>query len=89
MESKYFWPLVIVGSFLAAIIMNSGNENYNIFMILGSATGFILFPGIIALIISGLMRLLKKKLNNEKFNSVFLILWGAMLIFSILGSLIS
>lgn len=86
MKNKYFWPLVIVGSLIGGIILNSGSASYNFFTILGSATGFILFPAIIALIISGLMRLTKKKLSDEKFNDVFLILWGAMLVFFILGN---
>jgi intracellular septation protein A len=85
MKNKYFWPLVIVVSLIAAFILNSDSSTANIFGILGTATGIFLMPAILALIIAGILRLFKKKLNDRKFNKMYLIIWGCILVFYLLG----
>ncbi|NGP90266.1 hypothetical protein [Fodinibius halophilus] len=85
MKNKYFWPLVIIASLIAAFILNSGNPTANIFGILGTATGIFLMPAILALIIAGILRLFKKKLEDGKFNNMYLIIWGCILVFYLLG----
>ena len=84
MKNKYFWPLVIIASLIAAFILNSGSSA-NIFGILGTATGIFLMPAILALIIAGILRLFKKKLEDGKFNNMYLIIWGCILVLYLLG----
>ncbi|WP_441001137.1 DUF4339 domain-containing protein [Fodinibius sp. SL11] len=82
LENKYFWPMIILGSIIISFIIGGGTFPY----ILGQAMGLIIFPGLIVLIISGLMRLFKKKINSKNFNTFFLILWVSALFLSLVGN---
>jgi len=88
MKNKYFWPLVTIVSIIVSFILSSDNSATNIPEILGEATGIFLMPAIFALIISGMMRLFKKKITDEKFNNMYLIIWGVEILFFLLGHFI-
>lgn len=92
LESNYFWSMIIIGSLITSIIISfitggGGFRSVGGFgELIGQAIGLIIYPGVLTLIITGLMRLFKKEVSSEKFNVVFLILWVFLLLPSLVGS---
>jgi len=75
LKNKYFWPSIIVISIGISTLIQSGLDSFNIWSVLGRATGIIIFPGIAALITVGLAKLVQKELGKSKLNQAFLIWW--------------
>lgn len=75
MNKKYFWPGIILVSIFISLILVSAHEAVNIWYIIGRAIGLIFFPALFTFIISGILRLFKKKLSDSEFNKIFLLIW--------------
>jgi|GEM_PF-2595745 len=74
-ERKFFWLIVIALSIVLSFVLSNSGQNSDIFSILGRATGIIMFPAIIALILSGITRIFKKKLTGKEFQNIYAVVW--------------
>ena len=72
---KFFWPIVVILSIIISFVLSSSGQDSDIFSILGRATGIIMLPAIIALILSGVTRIFKKKLSGKEFQNIYAVVW--------------